>query len=326
MGASCCGPGGADSAAPAAHDAAAAAHGGAGATRAWCEVAAGSFTMGNDGSDANIGDDEGPSRTVTLGAFCIATTTVTNADFADFVRATRHVTDAERLGNSFVFYLQLASGQRQAAGRVVAGLPWWLPVEHASWQRPEGPGSHVHQRMDHPVVHVSWNDATAYCAWAGTRLPSEAEWERGARGGLEGRRFAWGDELYDDADVPRCNVFRGSFPEAPDPGWYPAPVAAGAGEANGLGLFNVCGNVWEWCADEWAGGRRALRGGSFLCHDTYCNRYRVAARSSNTRDTSTSHIGFRVACTGLPAIEQAPGGMSHAARSGRRDGRPGIAR
>ena len=214
--------------------------------------------MGNDGPDANPGDDEGPVREVALPAFGIAATTVTNADFAAFVRATRHVTDAERVGSSFVFYLQVPVDARAQATHVVAGLPWWLPVEHASWQRPEGPGSHVRERMGHPVVHVSWHDAMAYCAWSGTRLPSEAEWERAARGGLEGKRFAWGDELFDADGVPRCNVFRGEFPNAPAPGWAPGPIDAGAGDANGFGLFNVCGNVWEWCGDRWEDGRRAL--------------------------------------------------------------------
>ena len=250
--------------------------------------------MGNDGADAVPGDGEGPVRRVTLAAFRIAATTVTNAEFAAFVRATRHITDAERAGRSFVFYLQVPPSLRRPGARSVAGLPWWLAIDDASWQRPEGPGSDIADRPLHPVVHVSWRDAAAYCAWSKTRLASEAEWERAARGGLEGRRFAWGDELGDDAGIPRCNVFRGEFPNRPGPGWQPGPVAAGTGEANGFGLFNVCGNVWEWCDDRWPDGRRALRGGSFLCHDSYCNRYRVAARHANTADTSASNIGFRV--------------------------------
>lgn len=257
-------------------------------------IAACEFAMGNDGPDANPGDGEGPVRRVRVAAFAIASTTVTNREFGDFVRATRYATDAERAGTSYVFYLQVPEETRKHARRVASGLPWWLPVGDASWQRPEGPGSHVHARPDHPVVHVSWHDAQAYCAWAGARLPTESEWECAARGGLEGRRFAWGDELLRDG-VPRCNVWRGTFPHAPDPGWSPGAIAAASGEANGYGLFNVCGNVWEWCADEFTPGRRSLRGGSFLCHDSYCNRYRVAARHSNTPETSASNIGFRVA-------------------------------
>lgn len=250
--------------------------------------------MGNDGPDAVAGDGEGPVRRVTLDAFRIAATTVSNAEFAAFVRASGHVTDAERAGTSFVFYLQVPAPRRAAAREVVAGLPWWLSVDDACWQRPEGAGSHVLDRPRHPVVHVSWRDAVAYCNWAGARLPSEAEWERAGRGGLEGKRFAWGDELLDADGLPRCNVFRGAFPNAPAAGWQPGPIDADAAEANGFGLYNVCGNVWEWCDDVCDAGQRALRGGSFLCHDSYCNRYRVAARSANTADTSASNIGFRV--------------------------------
>jgi formylglycine-generating enzyme required for sulfatase activity len=142
-------------------------------------------------------------------------------------------------------------------------------------------------------VHVSWHDAQAYCAWAGARLPSEAQWECAARGGLAGKRFAWGDDLMIDG-VPRCNVWRGEFPNKPAAGWSPAPVDARSGEANGFGLFNVCGNVWEWCDDWFVPGQRAMRGGSFLCHDSYCNRYRVAARGANTPGSTASNIGFRV--------------------------------
>ncbi len=265
--------------------------------RAWCAIPAGSFLMGNEGDDAVPGDGEGPVRAVQLRAFEIAAATVSNAEFAAFVRATRHVTDAEQQGRSFVFHLQLlqtGAAQRRCMARGDGPALVAVGVDDASWQRPEGPGSGLDGRADHPVVHVSWNDAMAYCDWAGQRLPSEAEWERAARGGLAGRRFAWGDDLFDADGRPRCNVFRGDFPNDPAPGWQPAPVAARSGAANGFGLFNVCGNVWEWCADSVPGSQRALRGGSFLCHDSYCNRYRVAARSANTADSAASNIGFRV--------------------------------
>ena len=300
-GASCCGPRAASTAAPApltptplVSPGAVVVQDGADVAGRWCEIPAGSFTMGNEGPDAVPGDGEGPTRQVSLDGFRIASTTVTNAEFADFVRATRYITDAETQGTSFVFYLQLGESVRQAARQVVSGLPWWLPIENASWQRPEGPGSQVRDRPSHPVVHVSWNDAMAYCEWAGAQLPNEAQWERAARGGHEGLRFAWGDDLYDAAGLPRCNVFRGRFPDAPVAGWAPQPVDAGSGEPNGFGLYNVCGNVWEWCAETLADRQRPLRGGSFLCHDSYCNRYRVSARSSNTPDTASSNIGFRV--------------------------------
>jgi len=264
------------------------------------------FTMGSDAAEGFIADAEGPSRRVTLGAFGIAPTVVTNRAFAQFVRATRYVTDAERHGSSFVFHLQLPPPLREAAG-TPPGLPWWRVVEHAGWQRPEGPGSHVHDRLDHPVVHVSWHDAQAYCAWTGGRLPSEAEWEYAARGGLEGKRYAWGDELTRDGQA-RCNIWHGEFPNAPEPGWEPGPMRADAFAPNGFGLYNVCGNVWEWCADVFYGAQgddaagaaspepqRAMRGGSFLCHDSYCNRYRVAARSSNSAGSAASNVSFRLA-------------------------------
>lgn len=269
------------------------------------------FTMGNDAENAVPGDGEGPARRVRVSGFSIAPTTVTNREFRDFVGATRYVTDAERFGSSFVFYLQVPDDARRLVRQVAAGLPWWLPVPDASWQRPEGAGSHIYTRLEHPVVHVSWNDAQAYCAWAGARLPSEAEWECAARGGLDGRRFPWGDELARDG-VPRCNVWRGSFPNEPAEGWRPAPVPARSNEPNGFGLYNACGNVWEWCEDWFSPtyhakttardpkfvrrtGRRSMRGGSFLCHDSYCSRYRVAARGSNTPESTSSNLGFRLA-------------------------------
>jgi len=260
----------------------------------WCHIPQGTFVMGNNGPDAIAEDGESPARLVELDAFLISATTVSNAEFAAFVRATHYITDAEQAGESFVFYWQVPDSERRHVRQVVSGLPWWLPVANASWQRPEGPHSHIHERLDHPAVHVSWNDAVAYCAWAGVSLPSEPQWERAARGGLEGKRFAWGDDLHDADGKLRCNIFRGDFPHQPESGWLPGPVTCDAGEPNGFGLFNVCGNVWEWCANPVAEAVYPLRGGSFLCHDSYCNRYRVAARTFNSQSTSASNIGFRV--------------------------------
>lgn len=290
--------------------AAATARAAAATPRPLVRIAGGAFTMGADGPEVVPEDGEGPARRVVISDFAIASATVTNREFAEFVRATKYVTDAERMGSSFVFYLQLPAAARQQARQVASGLPWWLPVDHASWQRPEGPGTQIHTRPDHPVVHVSWNDCRAYCAWSATNLPTEAQWEYAARGGREGRVFPWGDALLRDG-LPRCNVWRGAFPNAPAAGWDPGPVAALSGEPNGYGLHHMCGNVWEWCADWFSAtyhsattaddpvfaqptGRRSLRGGSFLCHDSYCNRYRVAARNSNTPESAASNVGFRV--------------------------------
>jgi sulfatase modifying factor 1 len=259
----------------------------------------GSFAMGSDDADTVPGDGEGPVREVGVEPFAIDAHCVSNQRFATFVEATGHVTDAERFGWSFVFDGFLPAALRDSDR--VAGAPWWAAIVGASWRHPEGPGSELSGRDDHPVVHVSQNDAIAYCRWAGVRLPTEAEWEYAARGGLHQARFAWGDELLPEGSHA-CNIWQGSFPATNtlEDGWFgTAPVDAF--EPNGHGLFNVAGNVWEWTADPWSvgnrvdSGARVIRGGSYLCHASYCNRYRVSARTSSTPDSSTGHQGFRCA-------------------------------
>ncbi|WP_106400489.1 formylglycine-generating enzyme family protein [Actinocorallia populi] len=255
----------------------------------------GTFLMGAEDADGFPDDHEGPIRPVTVEPIAIGRYAVTNAWFAEFIADTGYVTEAERYGWSYVFASFLPGALRRDSPRPPK-TPWWCGVSVACWARPEGPGSGLDGRWDHPVVHVSWNDATAFCAWAGTRLPTEAEWEYAARGGLEQARYPWGDELTPGGEH-RCNIWQGNFPTrntAEDGYRGTAPVDAYP--SNGHGLYNCVGNVWEWTADPWGRGEptRVIRGGSYLCHDSYCNRYRVAARSRNTPDSTSGNTGFRV--------------------------------
>ena len=270
--------------------------------------------MGADDEAAYPADGEGPLQAVYVDAFSIDAYAVTNAQYDAFVSATGHVTEAEGFGWSFVFGGLLPDEFPLTRG--VVGAEWWRQVYGADWRHPEGPHSDISARADHPVLHVSWNDANAYCAWTGLRLPTEAEWERAARGGLDGQRYPWGDDLV-PAGEHRCNVWQGTFPNqntAADGFVGTAPVDAFG--PNGFGLYNVVGNAWEWCSDWFAvprggaaarvrnpygpaaGTNRVMRGGSYLCHESYCFRYRVAARSSNSPDSSTGNLGFRCAADG----------------------------
>lgn len=274
------------------------------------DIPAGSFTMGDHQGAGYPADGETPLHPVHLDGFRMQATTVTNAQFQEFVQATGYRTTAEQDGVSAVFYAAF-QGQRSHILRQVPGVPWWLAVEGANWQHPHGPASDLTGLEDHPVVHVSWHDATAYCTWSGTRLPTEAEWEYAARGGLEGRTYPWGDDLT-PGNAWNCNIWQGKFPHdntAADGYLTTAPVKTY--QPNGYGLWQMAGNVWEWCHDWFdpgyysqtpdtnprgpeEGHRRVLRGGSYLCHDSYCNRYRVAARNSNTPDSTSGNISFRV--------------------------------
>jgi formylglycine-generating enzyme required for sulfatase activity len=266
--------------------------------------------MGTDDARGYPADGEGPPHVVTLPAYRIGVHTVTNAEFATFVEATSYRTTAEQAGTSFVFVGLLPEDFPPT--RAVAAAPWWREVPGATWRHPEGASSTVAHRPDHPVVHISWYDAQAYCGWAGVRLPTEAEWERAARGGREGSHFPWGDER-EPGGEHRMNVFQGTFPQhdSGDDGWV-GTCPVGAFAPNDLGLHETTGNVWEWCQDWYAadyyrhspavspagpssGGSRVLRGGSYLCHESYCWRYRVDSRSANTPDSSAGNIGFRVA-------------------------------
>ncbi|NMD55025.1 MULTISPECIES: formylglycine-generating enzyme family protein [Tsukamurella] len=278
---------------------------------AQARIPAGAFAMGDAHGDGYRADGELPVHRVALPGFTIDATTVTVAAFAAFADATGYVTDAERYGSSAVFHASAARhrehGERAESappvGLPVPGTPWWLTVPDATFRAPGGPGTVAHE--DHPVVHVSHADALAYCAWTGRALPTEAQWEYAARGGLAGARYPWGDEH----PVPGrdCNIFVGAFPQ---PDGAVGTVAARSYAPNGYGLYQAVGNVWEWCADRYSahyyrrsperaphgpdrGTARVLRGGSHLCHDSYCYRYRVAARSHTTPSSSAGNIGFR---------------------------------
>jgi formylglycine-generating enzyme required for sulfatase activity len=296
-------------------------------------VPAGEFLMGSDAPGAR--EDERPVHRVQLRAFWIDATEVTNAQFREFVNATGYRTVAERPIDWEVLRLQLPPDtprppeERLSPGSLVFSPPdqpvplddpsaWWRWTPGACWRHPEGPDSSIESRMGHPVVHIAFEDAQAYARWAGKRLPTEAEWERAARGGLSQATFVWGNE---PPDPSRCNIWQGDFPvrnAALDGFIATAPVRSYP--ANAFGIFDMAGNVWEWCADAYrpdayaievqdqgvtieprfdapenSAAPRVLRGGSFLCSDQYCTGYRPSARMSSSPDTSLGHTGFRCA-------------------------------
>jgi formylglycine-generating enzyme required for sulfatase activity len=284
-------------------------------------IPGGEFSMGSE----EFYPEERPVRRAAVEGFCIDEHQVTAGEFRRFVRETSYVTVAEReldpadypdaepellVPGSLVF--------RRSDGPVDLRDPrtWWAYMPGAYWKRPGGPGTTINGRDLHPVVHVAYEDAEAYAAWAGKALPTEAEWEFAARGGLGGARFAWGDEELVDGR-PMANTWQGEFP------WqnlkldgYEGTAPVGSFPPNGYGLYDMCGNVWEWTRETFAAPattraccappppderfeRKVIKGGSHLCAPSYCLRYRPAARQGEAIDTSTSHIGFR--CVVRPA-------------------------
>ncbi|WP_208559842.1 formylglycine-generating enzyme family protein [Marinilactibacillus kalidii] len=265
-------------------------------------IKGGTFLMGSEDADIHVADREGPIREETVSSFYIDPTPVTNAAFSQFISETGYRTEAEQYGWSFVFHLLLSEETQESIKEIPIQSPWWRVVPGATWHHPEGIDSDIETRMDHPVVHVSWNDAQAYCRWAGKRLLHEKEWEYAARGGLLSQRYVWGNELHPQGQH-MCNIWQGDFPytnTAEDGYIGTAPVTAFP--PNQYGLYSMAGDVWEWCTNnfDWDLENKdttvkTVRGGSYLCHDSYCNRYRVAARTSNTIDSSTGNMGFRCA-------------------------------
>ena len=255
-------------------------------------------------------DGEGAVRRVRLTGFEMDAHAVSVGRFATFAAETGHVTEAETLGWSFVFEGLLPDRLRVDA-RAVVEVPWWRVIDGACWHRPTGEAAAV-VSLDHPAVHISWNDAAAFAVWAGGRLPTESEWEHAARGGQVDPRYPWGEAEPDDDRFQPCNIWQGQFPRtnlALDGYAGTAPVESFA--PNAFGLFNMVGNVWQWCADPFRirslrrGARersnlekRVMKGGSYLCHRSYCHRYRIAARSGNEPTGAAGHLGFRLVYDG----------------------------
>lgn len=273
-------------------------------------ISGASFLMGTDSDEGLLEDYEEPCTEVLVSDFEMADTPVTNAQFKAFVEETAYVTLAEKQGWSFVFHLFVPEEKRSAYWHT-AGAPWWLKVEGASWQRPFGPESDLTGLADHPVVHIALEDALAYCDWAGVTLPTEAEWEYAARAGIQ-TVFPWGDELV-TGDIYHANTWQGKFPyENTQADGFLGTAPVYHFQPNQNGLYQMIGNVWEWCSnprytllddfndqtylldrESVLSGEYAIRGGSFLCHASYCNRYRLAARNGVDYQSRTSHLGFR---------------------------------
>jgi formylglycine-generating enzyme required for sulfatase activity len=272
------------------------------------DLTGGWFVMGAaDGPHPE--DGEGPPRSVFVDPFSISTTTVTNKSFAAFADATGYRTVAEELGHSFVFQHLVPPHLPEPPS--AAHAPWWRLVNGACWHAPEGEGSAIGDRPGHPAVHIALRDAIAYCRWSGSRLPTEAEWEFAARGGLEGKPFPWGDEQ-DPGGRVMSNTWQGPFPGDRSGGdGCTGTVPARSFSANGVGLYNMTGNAWEWTGDRFSrlhsprpvknptgplnGNSFVAKGGSYLCHRSYCARYRTSSRQALAPDTTAGNVGFRIA-------------------------------
>ncbi len=298
-------------------------------------IPAGEFSMG--ASDQEGRPDEYPQHPVKISAFWMDKTEVTNASFAKFVKATGYITTAERKPDWEELKSQLPEGTPKPpdsvliAASLVFSAPksvnnlndasqWWVWKKGANWKHPDGPKSNLKEKDNYPVVHISWDDAQAYCKWAGKRLPTEAEWEYASRGGLKNAIYPWGNEDIEKG-TPKANTWQGSFPVR-NSNWdnYNQLAPVESFKANGYGLYDMAGNVWEWCSDwyrpdfyeklkgtttnplgpadsydpmEPSVPKKVVRGGSFMCNASYCKGYRVTSRMKTSKDTSLGHTGFR---------------------------------
>lgn len=278
-------------------------------------VKGGKFMMGTNHPFLPL-DGEGPAREIKVSSFYMDIYEVSNAEFELFANSTGYVTEAEKFGDSFVLDGKISEEIKKDIHQAVAGAPWWLPVKGANWRKPEGPDTLIRDRMGHPVLHISWNDAVAFCKWAGKRLPTEAEWEYACRAGLKNKKYSWGDKLKKGGHY-MANTWQGTFPTR-DTGkdGYAGTAPVTAFPANSYGLYNMLGNAWEWTQDWWtirhsthfqenpkgppSGRDKVKKGGSYMCHKSYCYRYRCAARSQNSADTTASNLGFRCVSDNLP--------------------------
>ncbi|NWR54885.1 SUMF2 enzyme, partial [Bucorvus abyssinicus] len=254
----------------------------------------------------------GPLREVSVKPFALDKYPVTNRDFREFVREKKYRTEAEAFGWSFVFEDFVSEELKKKVTQKLESAPWWLPIEKAFWRQPSGPGSSIKDRLDYPVLHVSWNDAQAFCAWKGKRLPAEEEWEFAARGGLEQRLYPWGNKF----QLNRTNLWQGDFPrvDTAEDGYHGVSPVAAFPPQNSYGLYDLLGNTWEWTASEYltpglssrqrAQNMRVLRGASWIdtVDGSANHKARVTTRMGNTPDSASDNLSFRCAADVLPAM------------------------
>ncbi|NXS62693.1 SUMF2 enzyme, partial [Brachypteracias leptosomus] len=276
------------------------------------QLQGGTFQMGSPSLEKR--NEEGPVREVRVKPFALDKHPVTNRDFREFVREKKYKTEAEAFGWSFVFEDFVSEELKKKVTQKLESAPWWLPIEKAFWRQPSGPGSGIKDRLDYPVLHVSWNDARAFCAWKGKRLPAEEEWEFAARGGLEQRVYPWGNKF----QLNRTNLWQGDFPrvDTAEDGYHGVSPVTAFPPQNNYGLYDLLGNTWEWTASEYlpagpssrqrAQNMRVLRGASWIdtADGSANHKARVTTRMGNTPDSASDNLSFRCAADVPPVMAQ----------------------